>query len=215
MNLHCVFEERTLNNPPAIAQISQQHRRTPDDETRHTSTTSIQRSTLLELLYWIPASAAVTSYRLFRTYSSNSIFSMQDKFKQGCQILCRRCSDATLAVQVASARDTISCQLKCGPGSSLRPGAISACPTMAVIGKFLHNTPSRSRRARYWAGAKSVRSSPSSSMPSEKSLQRSRPCQHDTPACQARCRQATNCTTVPSRCTRKWAETRRHAMLAK
>src|SRR3954468_19593560 len=49
---------------------------------------------------------------------------------------------------------------------------------------------------------------PSSSTPIEKSLQRSRPRQRETPACQARRVVATNCTTAPSRRTRKWDDTR-------
>jgi hypothetical protein len=46
-------------------------------------------------------------------------------------------------------------------------------------------------------------------MPIEKSLQQSRACQLDAPACQARSVQGTNWISVPSRRINKWAYTRR------
>src|SRR5687768_11963605 len=60
----------------------------------------------------------------------------------------------------------------------------------------------------YCASSKGASSVPSSSMPTEKSLQRLRPRQADAPACHARRSTGTNCTSSPSRRIRKCAETR-------
>src|SRR5439155_1009033 len=58
-------------------------------------------------------------------------------------------------------------------------------------------------------------STPSSSTPTEKSLQRLRPRQHDAPACHARRSTGTNCSSSPSRRTRKCADSCRVAMSRK
>src|SRR5438874_7533610 len=58
-------------------------------------------------------------------------------------------------------------------------------------------------------------STPSSSTPTEKSLQRLRPRQRDAPACQARCCTGTNCSSSPLRRTRKCDDSLRVAMSAK
>src|SRR5213596_2716078 len=57
-------------------------------------------------------------------------------------------------------------------------------------------------------------STPSSSTPIEKSLQRLRPRQHDAPACHARRCTGTNCSSSPSRRTRKCDDSFRVAMAA-
>src|SRR5688500_14223359 len=60
----------------------------------------------------------------------------------------------------------------------------------------------------YCAFSNGACSLPSSSMPTEKSLQRLRPRQREAPACHARRAGGTNCTSSPSRRTRKCADTR-------
>src|SRR5258707_10478322 len=73
-----------------------------------------------------------------------------------------------------------------GPGSVLRPGAMSLWPAISSF-------PWRSKidfvseaSASYCGSENGTSSEPSSSTPIEKSLQRLRPFQLETPACQAR-----------------------------
>src|SRR5262245_59403903 len=73
----------------------------------------------------------------------------------------------------------------------------------------------RRASSRYCTSSNGESSVPSSSMPTEKSLQRPRPRQEEAPACHARRSTGTNCTTSPSRRTRKCDDTFRAWISAK
>src|SRR3954465_10131002 len=86
---------------------------------------------------------------------------------------------------------------------------MSECAAMSRKGWRARSAATSSISVRYWASAKAPSSMPSRSTPIEKSLQRSRARQRETPACQARRAVGTNCTSSPPRRTRKCAETLR------
>jgi hypothetical protein len=94
-----------------------------------------------------------------------------------------------------------------GPGSRLRPGATCSWPTISSIGQCAVSSRIKRPSCLYCRAVKLPPSSPSSSIPSDQSLQLSRPRHEDTPACQARSSQPTNCRISPSRRTKKCAET--------
>src|SRR6266508_1099726 len=106
-------------------------------------------------------------------------------------------------------------QSKPGPGSVLRPGARSLCAAMSRSGSAVLRPSISPTRHAYCASANAASSLPSSSTPIEKSLQRSRARQLETPACHARRSTGTNCTSSPSRRMRKCDETRRSAISRK
>ena len=111
----------------------------------------------------------------------------------------------------------IGVQSKWGPRSVLRPGDIRNDRRCA--GRRYCRTVRKSRRsgpARRYMDVGERRSSPaSSSMPTEKSLQRSRPPKADWPACQARRFNGTNWTGGRHRAGSAGGETVRSAMDAK
>ncbi len=107
------------------------------------------------------------------------------------------------------ARTAYRVQSKNGPGSVLRCGAISEWPRTACSGYRPRRQSDKRVSDTYCGSVKGKVSVPSSSMPIEKSLHCSRPSKDDTPACQARALQETNCVTWPVRSIRKCADTRR------
>src|SRR6185503_5593754 len=112
-------------------------------------------------------------------------------------------SPGTLVIGGQARRESARRQAKPGPGSVLRPGETSLCAARSRSGNAVRRRAIRSSSAWYCASSNGPSSVPSSSTPTEKSLQVVRPRQDEAPACQARRWIGTNCTTLPSRRTRK------------
>jgi len=86
------------------------------------------------------------------------------------------------AARVASALG----QSNQGPGSCFRPGAMSSWPAIHRKGWRVRNTSISCASFLYWDSVNRCSPSPSSSIPTEKSLQRSRSRIREGPACHAR-----------------------------
>src|SRR6185436_14120956 len=120
----------------------------------------------------------------------------------------------TAVFQRAASAEKRRSQSKWPPGSVLRPGATSLCAAISRSGSAPRSSRTRRASGSYCVSAKACSGVPSSSTPTEKSLQRSRARQREAPACQARSATGTNWISSPSRRMRKWDETRSPASSA-
>ncbi len=92
------------------------------------------------------------------------------------------------------------CQSKCGPGSDLRPGAMSEWPITpdAVIDQFFIIRGSRASSVVICGSEKGCDPVLSNSIPIDREFMSSLPSHSPAPACHARCSSRTICQSVPS-----------------